>query len=178
MGTYHFGDFEFRSASGELFRAGRRVPLQDQPARVLAMLLAAGGNLVTRREIQHRLWGPDTFVDYEQGLNFAIRQLRMALEDSATQPRFIETLPRRGYRFVAQALAAPPPLPRGVPRSRLPLGITLALAAGLGVGSWISNVDCRNARLGRPTINDRAAGWVHTTFGVAEKDCPIHKLLS
>lgn len=178
MEIFHFGDFEFRPAAGELFRRGTPVPLQSQPARVLAILLAANGALVTRREIQRELWGEDTFVDYDQGLNFAIRQLRIALGDSASEPRFIETLPRRGYRFRMRPAPAPAVAAPAAGRARIPLRLTLALLLGLGAGSWISNVECRNARLGYPTLNDRVAGWVHNSFGISEQDCPIHKLLS
>ena len=98
----HFGSFEVDFRSGELLKNGRRVRLQDQPLQVLAMLLEQPGKVVSREELRQRLWPTDTFVDFDHGLNNAINRLRDALNDSTEAPRFIETLPRRGYRFVAQ----------------------------------------------------------------------------
>lgn len=96
-----FGDFEFNVRSGELRKAGMRLALPDQSRHVLQTLLETPGELVTREQLRARLWAADTFVDFEQGLNAAVRRLRDALGDSADQPRYVETLPRRGYRFVA-----------------------------------------------------------------------------
>jgi DNA-binding winged helix-turn-helix (wHTH) protein len=95
-----FGVFEVDLHAGELRRQGVRVRLQDQPFRVLTMLLERSGEVVTREELQKKLWPADTFVDFERGLNRAINKLREALADDADRPRFIETLPRRGYRFL------------------------------------------------------------------------------
>jgi TolB-like protein/DNA-binding winged helix-turn-helix (wHTH) protein/Tfp pilus assembly protein PilF len=97
-----FGPFEVDFRAGELLKNGRRIRLQDQPLQVLAMLLENPGNVVTRDEFRQKLWPNDTFVDFDHGLNNAINKLRDALNDSAEGARFIETLPRRGYRFVAQ----------------------------------------------------------------------------
>ncbi len=97
-----FGAFEVDFRAGELLKNGRRIRLQDQPLQVLAMLLEQPGEVVTREELRLKLWPTDTFVDFDHGLNNAINRLRDALNDSAEAPRFIETLPRRGYRFVAQ----------------------------------------------------------------------------
>src|SRR5215472_18183083 len=94
-----FDVFELDSAAGELRRKGDRVKLPPQPLRVLEMLLRHGGEVVTRADIRERIWC-DSFVDFEQGLNFCIRQIRKALGDTADAPHFIETLPRRGYRFL------------------------------------------------------------------------------
>ena len=99
---HRFGSFEVDFRSGELLKNGRRIRLQDQPLQVLAMLLEQPGEVVSREELRQRLWPTDTFVDFDHGLNNAINRLRDALNDSAETPRFIETLPRRGYRFVAQ----------------------------------------------------------------------------
>jgi Tol biopolymer transport system component/DNA-binding winged helix-turn-helix (wHTH) protein len=96
-----FGVFEVDLPAGELRRQGYKVRLQEQPFRVLALLLENRGEVVTREELQKKLWPADTFVDFERGLNRAINKLREALADDAESPRFIETLPRRGYRFVA-----------------------------------------------------------------------------
>jgi TolB-like protein/DNA-binding winged helix-turn-helix (wHTH) protein/Tfp pilus assembly protein PilF len=101
-----FGIFEVDLRSGELRKAGTRVKLHDQPFQVLVMLLEHPGELVTRDEIRQKLWPGDTFVDFDHGLNSAINRLRDALGDSADTPRFIETLPRRGYRFIGTVSAS------------------------------------------------------------------------
>jgi TolB-like protein/DNA-binding winged helix-turn-helix (wHTH) protein len=95
------GLFEIDLASGQVHKNGRRLPLQEQPFRVLAVLLECPGEVVTRQQLQARLWPADTYVGFDEGLNTAIRKLRTAFGDSAGNPRFIETLPRRGYRFIA-----------------------------------------------------------------------------
>src|SRR6202167_238687 len=91
--------------AGELFKSGRKIQLQEQPFRILTMLLEHPGELVTRGELRKRLWSQDTFVDFEHSLNTAIKKLRRALCDEAGNPRFVETLPRRGYRFVCSLVA-------------------------------------------------------------------------
>ena len=96
-----FGPFVANLATGELCKHGVRLKVHDQPFQVLAILLARPGELVTREDIQQRLWPTGTFVDFENGLNSAVNRLRDALSDSADEPKFIETVPRRGYRFVA-----------------------------------------------------------------------------
>jgi DNA-binding winged helix-turn-helix (wHTH) protein/Tol biopolymer transport system component len=96
-----FGDFEVDLVSGELRKFGTRIKLQDQPFKVLSILLASPGEIVTREELQERIWPANTFVDFDQSLNKAINKIREALSDSADGPRFVETLPRRGYRFIA-----------------------------------------------------------------------------
>jgi TolB-like protein/DNA-binding winged helix-turn-helix (wHTH) protein/Tfp pilus assembly protein PilF len=104
-----FGDFDVDLRTAELLKGGRSVRIQEKPFQVLAMLLERPGDLVTREELRQALWPADTFVDFDVGLNTAIRKLRDALGDSADEPRFIETLPRRGYRFVATVESEPPP---------------------------------------------------------------------
>jgi len=111
-----FGAFEADLRSGELRKHGRRIKLQDQPFQVLALLLEQLGEVVTREELRQKLWPADTFVDFDVGLNTAIKRLRDALGDSAESPRYIETLHRRGYRFIASVedaipAIAPGPLP-------------------------------------------------------------------
>jgi TolB-like protein/DNA-binding winged helix-turn-helix (wHTH) protein/tetratricopeptide (TPR) repeat protein len=96
-----FGAFELDLRTLEMRRAGVLVRLQQQPARVLALLAGRSGRLITREEIQREVWGDSTFVDFDQGLNFCVRQIRGALGDQADTPRYVETLPRRGYRFLA-----------------------------------------------------------------------------
>lgn len=101
-----FAAFEMDLRSGELRKQGVKVNLQDQPFQVLALLVQRAGEVVTREELRHRLWTADTFVDFEDGLNTTIKKIRMALGDSAESPRFIETLPRRGYRFIVPVQAS------------------------------------------------------------------------
>ena len=98
---YRFGVFEVDAATGELRRQGLRVKLNTQPFQVLLMLLDRPGQLLTREEISRELWPDGTFVDYEHGVNSAINRIREALGDTAASPRFLETLARRGYRFIA-----------------------------------------------------------------------------
>jgi TolB-like protein/DNA-binding winged helix-turn-helix (wHTH) protein len=123
-----FGEFEFEAGTGELWREGRRVRLQRQPSRLLELLVARPGDVLSREEIRQVLWGDDTHVDFERSLNFCVAKLRSALRDNAASPRFVETVPTRGYRFIARvdagALpsgaaageAAPPIMPLGEPR--------------------------------------------------------------
>jgi len=96
-----FYGFELDLRNGQLTRDGLPLKLQPQPAKVLALLVSRPSEIITREELVKQVWGSDTFVDFEQGLNFAIRQIRAALGDDADQPRFVETLPKRGYRFIA-----------------------------------------------------------------------------
>src|ERR1700730_7786384 len=96
-----FGPFVFDEASAELRKYGVPVRLQGQPLQILTALIRQPGQVVTRDEFQQQLWKGSTFVDFDHGLNAAINRLRQALGDSADQPRYIETLPGRGYRFVA-----------------------------------------------------------------------------
>ena len=102
-----FGEFEVKLGSRELCRKGARVRLPDQSFQILAMLLERRGELIIREEIRERLWPGDTFVDFDHGLNNAVNRLREALGDSAGSPRFVETLPRRGYRFIAPVEVGP-----------------------------------------------------------------------
>src|SRR5712671_4294395 len=105
-----FGVFELDRLSGELRKEGLRVRLQEQPLRILEALLDARGEPVTREALRQRLWPDETFVDFDNGLNRAINRLRAALGDEADNPRFIETLERRGYRFIAP-VGVPPVAP-------------------------------------------------------------------
>jgi len=100
-GRFRFGVFEADAQTGELRRQGIRVKLNSQPFAMLILLLEHPGELLTREEIARRLWPADTFVDYEHGVNSAVNRIREALGDTASSPRFVETLARRGYRFVA-----------------------------------------------------------------------------
>ena len=107
-----FGPFELDTRSGELFKRDLKLKLQGHPIQLLCMLLERPGELITREEIRQRLWPAETetFVDFEHGLNTAMRKLRQALGDEAETPQYIETLPRRGYRFVGEITAEEIPL--------------------------------------------------------------------
>jgi TolB-like protein/DNA-binding winged helix-turn-helix (wHTH) protein len=145
-----FGSFEVDLASGELRRQGLRISLQDQPFRLLALLLERAGEVVTREELRDKLWPADTFVDFDHSLNTAVRKLREALGDSAETPRYVETLARRGYRFVAPlaepgpgapladvASASPPPAARRRSSARRVLVIAAVLSSAALVVLWI-----------------------------------------
>ena len=157
-----FGMFEADLDTRELTKSGNRVRLQDQPFQILALLLDQPGEIITREQIQERLWPGDTFVEFDAGLNTAMKKLRTALGDAADNPRFIETVPRRGYRFVApvsfpepkvEATNPPsipktepvlnrrlsdqfPPTPRP-PRGARPWVLVAALVAGGGLGVYL-----------------------------------------
>src|SRR5215831_13100623 len=111
-----FDSFEFDFQVGELRKEGQRVKLQDQPSRVLFRLLQRPGEIVTREELRQELWPGDTYVDFDHGLNSAVARLRETLRDSADKPRFVETISKRGYRFIAPiesdlpVPAEPPPV--------------------------------------------------------------------
>jgi len=132
-----FGRFELDLRLQELRRGGVLVRLQPQPFKLLVLLARRKGDLVTREEIRRALWGDFTFVDFEQGLGFCVKQLRTALDDDAKRALYVQTLPRRGYRFVAPVqelrLATDPEAPpvRPLPRALAALLVLLARALGL-----------------------------------------------
>src|SRR5271167_3257548 len=107
-GRIRFGVYELNRDAMELRKHGVVLRLQEQPFRVLAMLAGRPGEIVTREELQEQIWG-NVFVDFDQSLNKAVNRVREALNDSAGTPQYIETVPRRGYRFVAPVAAAPQP---------------------------------------------------------------------
>lgn len=109
-----FGAFEFETRNQVLRKAGKLVQLQPQPAKILAFLISRPTQIVTREELRQEIWGNNTFVDFEHNLNFGVRQIRAALHDRADKPRFIETLPRRGYRFIAAIEQALPKSPNSI----------------------------------------------------------------
>lgn len=139
-----FGDIEADLRAGEVRRDGGRTVLPEQPLRILVCLIERAGEVVTRDELRKELWPDNTFVDFEHGLNSAIKRLRDALGDSAETPRFIETVPRRGYRFIAR-IDTPAPLPTASPEDRpagsawwgSPRMIWIGLGAGLLIGAMV-----------------------------------------
>jgi TolB-like protein/DNA-binding winged helix-turn-helix (wHTH) protein/tetratricopeptide (TPR) repeat protein len=128
-GPIRFGVFELDPASGELSKRGKRIRLQDKPCQLLTALVERPGETITRKELQERLWPRGTFVEFENGLNNAVSRLREALGDTAESPRFIETLPRRGYRFVAplEPAVADVPAPVVPPEPRPADAVVLSL---------------------------------------------------
>lgn len=96
-----FSEYTIDLRTGELRRNGELLKLQPQPAKVLSILVSRAGEVVTRQELAERVWGSETHVDFEHGLNYAIRHIRSVLEDDPEKPRFLETIPKRGYRFIA-----------------------------------------------------------------------------
>ena len=152
QGPCRFGVFELDPRSGELRKNGVKLKLQEQPLQVLLMLLECPGGVVTREELRERLWPDGTFVDFDKGVNTAIQKLREVLDDSSVTPRLIETVPRRGYRFIypverpAGSSPAQPEGPSGPPpgaealrrRERLLLGLTvLSIAAVAVLAAWM-----------------------------------------
>jgi Tol biopolymer transport system component/DNA-binding winged helix-turn-helix (wHTH) protein len=137
---FRFGTFEADPASGEFWKNGRRIRLQEQPFRLLVLLLENAGSVVTREELQKRLWPSDTFVEFDYGLNTAIKKLRQALGDSADNPRFIQTLPRKGYRFIApvRGAEAAAPVARSRPwRWRTVLAAAVCVVAAAATSVWL-----------------------------------------
>src|SRR5215212_6925838 len=123
MTTIRFAEFTL-TADGDLQRNGEPLHLQPQPLKVLSLLVARAGQLVSRDEIQKHVWSDGTFVDFDQGLNWCIRRIREVLGDNATSPRFIQTVPRRGYRFIGEII-------RDEPRARRWPAVAAALVLGL-----------------------------------------------
>ncbi|HLZ40258.1 MAG TPA: winged helix-turn-helix domain-containing protein [Candidatus Sulfotelmatobacter sp.] len=115
-----FGVFELDLSAGELRKNGAKLRLQGQPFQVLALLLERAGEVVTREELQQKLWPSDTFVDFDHSLNTAINKVREALGDSASSPRYVETLARRGYRFIAPVRSEASPRPPEPPPAPTP----------------------------------------------------------
>src|SRR5262245_9499781 len=117
-----FGVFEMDLRELELSKAGVRVKLQPQPFKVLALLASRPGEVLSRQEIEREIWGEQTHVDFEVGLNYCIKQIRAVLEDDAEKPQYIETLPRRGYRFIASVEKA-----RSIPQTTRPMVAVLPI---------------------------------------------------
>ncbi len=143
----HFGVFQLDLHAGELRKRGLKIRLPHQSLQILACLLERPGEVVTREELRQELWSADTFVDFDMGLSSAVKKLRSALGDSAESPRFIETLPRCGYRFIGladgmtEAMAFPAPAARRLPlRSIVSVTVAviavLAVLAGLNARHW------------------------------------------
>src|SRR5689334_14901051 len=112
---YRFGTFEFDDANGELRKNGRASALEPQPAKALTLLLSRAGDIVSREDLRDAVWGSDTHVDFDRGLAYCISQIRTALGDSGENPRFVQTIPKRGFKFIAPLIEqrqAPSPKPQ------------------------------------------------------------------
>src|SRR5271163_1792503 len=112
---FRFGTYEVSLQSGEVRKAGLRIRVQQQPMKLLEILLERPGEVVTREELRSRIWADESFGDFDQAVNIAIAKLRSALGDSAENPRYIETLPKRGYRFIAEVTVVDTDLPHKKP---------------------------------------------------------------
>src|SRR5438093_5301600 len=158
-----FGVFEVDLRAGELFKQGLKIKLQQQPFRVLALLLERPGEVVTREDLRQAIWPAGTFVEFDVGVDAAIHKLRTALGDSAENPRLVETLPRRGYRFIAavdgavaeEASTAAEPVFATANRFAHALGAGAQIAAGRAVAGW-----------GRPLRHLALGATVVGTLGV------------
>jgi DNA-binding winged helix-turn-helix (wHTH) protein/tetratricopeptide (TPR) repeat protein len=151
--SFRFGDFELRLDSGELLHSGAPVKLQPRPAKVLEILAGQAGELVPREAIRRAVWGEETYVDFDLALNFCILQVRRALGDSAARPRFVATIPRRGYRFLAPvevvSREAWPPVAREMPEPPQPRMRWRPALAGAGALALLLITLSWMARLGR-----------------------------
>lgn len=153
-----FGQYELDCRTGELLRKGVAVKLQPQPARVLSILVNRAGEIVTREELAEQVWGSETYVDFEHGLNFAIRKIRSVLEDNPEQPHFVETIPKRGYRFVARVTILEPTgqptiaAPVAKPSSRL-FRRNLLYGGAVVVAVIIGLIYLRTSRVERASAN-------------------------
>lgn len=146
-----FDRFDLAPETGELFRDGMPVPLEPQPAALLVLLVMRAGELVTHDEIRRHLWGADTHVNYQEGLHYCVRQIRLALGDAARDPRFIETVPRRGYRFRPGVVEAEPAVASRRGRLR-PALVAAALAAVVALGILVEQRPNRH--------HDIAVAWL------------------
>jgi DNA-binding winged helix-turn-helix (wHTH) protein/tetratricopeptide (TPR) repeat protein len=141
-GTYQFGSFQVNPASGELLKRGERVRLQDQPFRLLVILLENAGQVVTREELRNRVWPDNTYVDFDSSLRVAVRKLREALGDDADKPVYVETIPKRGYRFLfpVTRVAGVPEAPtetEAVPAGVAPKNATTKPGSNTATWVWI-----------------------------------------
>ena len=179
--TYEFGVFSFDEGTLELRKAGRSIALEPQPARALALLLARAGEVVTREELAAHVWGEATQVDFNRGLAYCLSQVRAALGDSGENPRYVQTLPKRGFRFVAPVVASGRDssliasakvdgervLVFGPARRRIALGLAAALIAAAGLSIYAIR------RWERPVV---AVSIFDNETGDPKYDRPVHAM--
>src|SRR5438552_3646233 len=145
-GVVRFDVFEVDLSAGELHKAGRKIKLQILPFQALAILLERPGEVVTRKEFEKRLWPGDTFVDFDHSLNTAIKKVRLALGDDNKKPRFVETLPKRGYRFIGHLEHQAPPVSAKTPAPAPAVGRLIRLLADGHLSFGLASVDEAAAR--------------------------------
>jgi len=160
-----FGAFQFHPETGELFRSGERVELQNQPARVLELLTGRPGELVTREELRNAIWGDVTYVDFDRSLNFCVRRIRVALGDSTRSPLYLETLPRRGYRFIAAVVVKGAGVKKSSTRAVLRLTAAAFVLGLLGGAALAEDYD-------RSSVHRRLVDWLHHHLLVSGESCP------
>ncbi len=171
-----FEVFEVDLRAQELYKAGRKIKLQVQPFHVLAMLLERPGEVVTREEMQKRLWPADTFVDFDHSLNTAVKKLRQALGDDKKKPRFVETLPKRGYRFLASVkrpvtTSSVAPAPLAAPAAR----------KDATASSWVgrvAKVSCEDGLSFTVVAIDEAAAAERQKLDAANDDVGLSLLIA
>src|SRR6187431_2876399 len=140
---YRFGVFEFDDETKELRRNGRATAIEPQPAKALALLLSRPGDIVTREELRDGVWSKDTHVDFDRGLAYCLSQIRTALGDSGDNPRFVQTIPKKGFEFIAPLITSPPQVPSPKPQVRsrraaywVALAAVLVIGLGLAWATW------------------------------------------
>ena len=142
---FRFGLFELDTDSEELLKEGRTVRIQQQPYKLLCLLVAQAGKVVSREDIRLALWAAETFVDYDQGVNFAMKQVREALGDDADHPVYVQTVPKRGYRFIAPVDTGARGKAQAIPADRPRTDLTLNLQKVL----WSNIAELRLAEVAR-----------------------------
>jgi DNA-binding winged helix-turn-helix (wHTH) protein len=171
-GGLRFDAYRVDLRTGELRKHGRKIRLAGRPFQILALLLEHPGELLTRKELQERLWSADTFVDFEHGVNAAIQTLRRALCDSHKNPRFIETLPRRGYRFIAAVEGAPAAAARAEQPGSPPAAASAAASvapSGAARSEWVGQIATIRDETGRNFVLLPASEEIFHEMGACEK---------
>ena len=172
-----FDDYSFDPSTFELSQAGQKLDLQRQPGRVLDLLTRKPGTLVTRETLRHELWAPGTHVDFDRCINFYVRQLRRALDDDATSPRFVETLPGLGYRFVADIEDNEAAMRRSTsssddslqPGTRSSRRLIAAAVLGLACGGLLGDL------LAGSPLDRAVAAAMHDALGIEAKSCVVYR---
>ncbi|HSF20256.1 MAG TPA: winged helix-turn-helix domain-containing protein [Vicinamibacteria bacterium] len=164
-----FGKFRFHPETGELFAGDKRIEIQHQPARVLAILTGRPGTLVSRDEIRRALWGNGTFVDFDRNLNYCVRRIRVALGDSPRSPGFVQTIPKRGYRFLAPVAVVEE---RQKPRFRTRgSSWRLTLAGATFVLGLVGGAMTGELYASSP-LHRRVVDWLHQRLSIPAEGCP------
>lgn len=182
-GKVRFGPFDVDLRTRELWKNGQKLKLGGQPFEILAALLEKPGELVTREQLRARIWSADTFVDFNHGLNAAVNKLRETLGDSAEEPRYVETLPRRGYRFIASLELAAVPQPAAAPESAPPNIDSAAWTIPVGSGSpryvWaLASAVVLISFLGLWVGVDYYRSWIGSTLERERKETKEHEILA